>query len=143
LFARVSTYEIPPERADDAEHSFQQAIRQIRAMDGLGAAYLLVNAETGRVLTMTLWDTAAAMEASHVTASRLRTNAVRTVGGNVLSFEEYEVAARERRHMIRNRIDAPDSVEERTHPHGPDRAAPQRRTGTCSPATVAADLRAG
>jgi len=95
VFARVSSYDIPPERADDATQSFQKAIGQIRAMKGLVAAYLLVNAETGRVLTMTLWDTAAAMDASHVTASRLRTDAVRTVGGDVLSIEEYEVAARE------------------------------------------------
>jgi heme-degrading monooxygenase HmoA len=95
VFARVSSYEIPPERAGDATLSFQQAIGQIRAMNGLAAAYLLVNADTGRVLTLTLWDTAAAMEASHVTASRLRTDAVRTVGGDVLSIEEYEVAARE------------------------------------------------
>jgi heme-degrading monooxygenase HmoA len=95
VFARVSSYEVPPERANDATHSFEHAIGQIRAMNGLAAAYLLVNAETGRVLTMTLWDTAAAMEASHVTASRLRTEAVRTVDGNVISIEEYEVAARE------------------------------------------------
>jgi heme-degrading monooxygenase HmoA len=91
----VSRYEVPPERVRDAADSFQQAVRQIRAMNGLAAAYLLVNTETGRVLTMTLWDNAAAMEASHVAASRLRTEAVRTVDGNVLSIEEYEVAARE------------------------------------------------
>jgi heme-degrading monooxygenase HmoA len=95
VFARVSSYEIPPERADEATHSFRQAIGQIRAMNGLAAAYLLVNAETGRVLTLTLWDTAAAMEASRVTASRLRTEAVRTVDGNIVGIEEYEVAARE------------------------------------------------
>jgi heme-degrading monooxygenase HmoA len=95
VFARVSTYEIPPERAGDATGSFRQAIGQIRELNGLAAVYLLVNAETGRVLTMTLWNSAAEMEASHVTASRLRTEAVRTVDGDVLSIEEYEVAARE------------------------------------------------
>jgi heme-degrading monooxygenase HmoA len=95
VFARVSSYEIPPEQVGDATTGLQQAIGQIRAMNGLAAAYLLVNAETGRVLTMTLWDNAAAMEASHVTASRLRTEAIRAVNGSVLSIEEYEVAARE------------------------------------------------
>jgi heme-degrading monooxygenase HmoA len=95
VFARVSSYEIPPEQAGDAAARFGQAIGQIRELNGLAAAYLLVNAEAGRVLTMTLWDSAAAMEASHVTASRLRTEAVRSVDGNVLSVEEYEVAARE------------------------------------------------
>ena len=95
MFARVSSYEIPPERATEAADGFRQAIRQIRELNGLAAAYLLVNAESGRVLTMTLWDNAAAMEASHVAASRLRTEAVRTVDGSIVSIEEYEVAARE------------------------------------------------
>jgi heme-degrading monooxygenase HmoA len=95
VFARVSTYEIPPERAGEATGSFRQALGQIRELKGLAAVYLLVNAETGRLLTMTLWDNAAAMEASHVTASRLRTGAVRAVDGDVLSVDEFEVAARE------------------------------------------------
>jgi heme-degrading monooxygenase HmoA len=95
LFARVSTYEVPPDQAREATQSFEQALGQIRGLKGLAAAYLLVNSESGRVLTMTLWDSAATMEASHVTASRLRTEAVRTVDGSVLSIEEYEVAARE------------------------------------------------
>jgi hypothetical protein len=82
-------------RATEAADGFRRAIQQIRELNGLTAAYLLVNAESGRVLTMTLWDNAAAMEASHVTASRLRTDAVRTVDGSILDIEEYEVAARE------------------------------------------------
>ena len=94
MFARVSSYEIRPERAGDATESFERAIGQIREMKGLAAAYLLVNGDEGRVLTMTLWDTAAAMEASRVAASRLRSDAVRTVDGDVVSVEEYEVAAR-------------------------------------------------
>ena len=93
MFARVSTYEVPPHQAREAEESFEQALGQIRALKGLEAAYLLINPETGKVLTMTLWDSAATMEASHVTASRLRTDAVRTVDGSVLSIDEYEVAA--------------------------------------------------
>ena len=75
MFARVSTYEIPPHQAREAEESFEQALGQIRALKGLEAGYLLMNPETGRVVTMTLWDSAATMEASHVTASRLRTEA--------------------------------------------------------------------
>jgi heme-degrading monooxygenase HmoA len=95
MFARVSTYDLPPERADAAAEAFGQAIGQIRSMAGLAAAYLLVNAENGRTLTITLWDSRAAMEASRVTASRLRSEAARTLDAAVLSTEEYEVAARE------------------------------------------------
>jgi heme-degrading monooxygenase HmoA len=95
MFARVSIYEVPTERVDAAAETFGQAIGQIREMTGLAAAYLLVNADNGRTLTMTLWDSRAAMEASRVTASRLRSEAARTVDSTVLSTEEYEVAARE------------------------------------------------
>ena len=95
MFARVSIYEVPAERVGAAAETFGQAIGQIREMTGLAAAYLLVNAENGRTLTMTLWDSRAAMEASRVTASRLRSEAARGLDGDVLSTEEYEVAARE------------------------------------------------
>jgi heme-degrading monooxygenase HmoA len=95
MFARVSTYEIPTEQGDAAAETFGEAIGQIREMSGLAAAYLLVNAENERTLTMRLWDTRAAMEASRVTASRLRSEAARTAGSAVLSTEEYEVAVRE------------------------------------------------
>jgi hypothetical protein len=44
---------------------------------------------------MTLWDSRAAMEGSRVTASRLRGEAARVLDSDVLSIEEYEVAARE------------------------------------------------
>ena len=95
MFARVSIYEVPIEQVEAAAETFGQAIGQIREMAGLAAAYLLVNAENGRTLTMTLWDSRAAMEASRVTASRLRSEAARGLDGDVLSTEEYEVAARE------------------------------------------------
>ena len=44
---------------------------------------------------MTLWEDARARDASRVTASRLRSEAVRALDGSVLSTEDYEVAASE------------------------------------------------
>ncbi len=93
MFARVSTYEIPVDRMDEATETFRQAINRIRELAGLVGAHLLVSAESGRLLTMTLWETRAAMEASRVAASRLRSDAVRPFDGSVVSTEEYEVAA--------------------------------------------------
>jgi heme-degrading monooxygenase HmoA len=95
MFARVSIYEVPTDRVGAVTETFGHAIGQIRGMTGLAAAYLLVNAENGRTLTMTLWDSRVDMDASRVTASRLRSEAARSLDGNVLSTEEYEVAARE------------------------------------------------
>ena len=93
MFARLSTYEVPPHQAREAKQSFEQALGQIRVLKGFEASYLLMDPETGKVVTVTIWESAATMEATHVTASRLRTEAVRSVDGNVLSIDEYEVAA--------------------------------------------------
>ena len=95
VFARVSTYEVPPEKANDAADTFRQAIGEIRKLKGLVTAYVLVNGDSGRVVTITLWENAALMEASRMAATRLRGEAVRALDGDVLSTEEYEVAARE------------------------------------------------
>ena len=95
MFARVARYEVPAESISDAAESFQQAIGEIRSMRGLAEAYLLVSTDSGRVLTMTVWESRPDMEASRVTASRLRSEAARALGGSVVSAEEYEVAAQE------------------------------------------------
>jgi heme-degrading monooxygenase HmoA len=95
MFARMSIYEVPVERTNAATETFRQALSQIRELKGLITAYLLVHAESGRLITMTLWENAGSMEASRVAASRLRSDAVRALDGSVLSTEEYEVAARE------------------------------------------------
>jgi heme-degrading monooxygenase HmoA len=95
MFARVARYEIPVERIDEAEGTFQKAIDEIRGMAGVTGAYLLVSADSGRVLTMTLWENHQAMESSRVTASQLRSRAAGALEGSVVSAEEYAVAARE------------------------------------------------
>ena len=95
MFARVARYEVPAERIGEAETAFQQAIDEIRTMSGVSGAYLLVSADSGRVLTMTLWEDQAAMEASRVAASQLRSRAAGALDGSVVSAEEYEVTARD------------------------------------------------
>ena len=64
-------YEIPADRIDDATENFQQAIEEIRAMTGLAGAYLLVSTDNGRVVTMTLWESRADMEARPSYPNRL------------------------------------------------------------------------
>jgi heme-degrading monooxygenase HmoA len=95
MFARVATYEVPPQRISEAEGAFRQAIDEIRMMAGASGAYLLVSGDSGRVVTMTLWENQAAMEASRVAASQLRRGAAAALEGSVVSAEEYEVATQE------------------------------------------------
>ena len=95
MHARVSTYDIEPDRIDEGVRSFRQAIEDIRALAGFQEAFLLVDRENGQAVTITLWDGVGSMEASRVRASRARTEAARAADGSVRSTGEYEIALHE------------------------------------------------
>ncbi|MGH2788236.1 MAG: hypothetical protein ACRDJV_10040 [Actinomycetota bacterium] len=95
MYARVAVYEIPGHRMGEAVAAFGDAIDQIRELSPQ-EVYLLVSRDDDRALTMSVWDTPEAMEASRVKASGLRSDAVGVVGGSVQSVVEYEVAIHER-----------------------------------------------
>lgn len=95
MFARVSIYEIPGESVNDAIDGFRDAMGTIAYLKGLTDAYFLVNREADRGVALTLWENHDAMVASRVTASRLRSDAIKPVGGTILSVEEFEVAVHE------------------------------------------------
>jgi heme-degrading monooxygenase HmoA len=95
VFARVSIYEIPDGRSHEAATSFGEAMGTIASHRGLVDAYFLVARESDRAIVVTLWESEVAMTASRVTATRLRSEAARAVDAEILSVEEFEVAARE------------------------------------------------
>jgi heme-degrading monooxygenase HmoA len=88
-------YEVPAENSDAAADTFREAIGEIRKLNGLVTAYVLMHADSGRLITMTVWENADVMAASRLTATRLRGDAIRALDGDLLSTEEYEVAVRE------------------------------------------------
>jgi heme-degrading monooxygenase HmoA len=92
VFARISTYEVPDEKRDDGIRAFGDALREIRDAEGFTGGYYLVSCDGERAMTFTLWESRDAMEASRVTASRLRSEAARESDGGVVSSEEFEVA---------------------------------------------------
>jgi heme-degrading monooxygenase HmoA len=95
MFARVSVYEGSPDARGEAETRFREAIARIRESPGLVDAYFLLGTESDRAITITLWEDHAAMAASRVVASRLRSEAAAAAGVEVLSVEEFEVLATE------------------------------------------------
>ena len=92
MFSRVSRYEIPADRVDDAVDSFRDALEQIKGLGGFREGYLLVDRESDCATTITFWDSFAALEGSRVTASRLRTEAAHAADGGVTSSQDFEVA---------------------------------------------------
>jgi heme-degrading monooxygenase HmoA len=92
MHARVTRYDIPAERLNDAVESFGAALDEIRGLDGFREGYLLIDREGDCATTVTFWESRAAMDASAVTASRLRNEAAREADGVVASSHNFEVA---------------------------------------------------
>ena len=91
MFARVSTYELEQGRASEALEAFEPAIENIRGLDGFVDGFFLVERDGLQAVTVTLWESLDAMERSHVTASRARSEAAHGAGATVTSTYEYEV----------------------------------------------------
>jgi heme-degrading monooxygenase HmoA len=91
MLARVARYEIAPERCDEALDAFTSAGGDIAGMDGYHAGYVLVDPETGAVVTFTLWDDQQSLDASATRAASARRRAVAIVEGDVLSVQTFDV----------------------------------------------------
>jgi heme-degrading monooxygenase HmoA len=92
MFARVARYRYPAERYDEAVEAFRTASEQLRAIEGNTGGYLLVDRDNSTALTVTFWENRAAMEASEVRASRLRSQAIDAVEGEVEAVDRCEIA---------------------------------------------------
>jgi heme-degrading monooxygenase HmoA len=92
MFARVARYRFPEERYDDAVAAFRTASEQLREIEGNAGGYLLVDRDNSTALTVTFWESRAAMEASEVRASRLRNVAIGEVAGSVEAVDRCVVA---------------------------------------------------
>ena len=94
MVARVSKYEGPTDRLDDLAQGFEQSAPAVRELDGFEGAYLLVDRATGTAMTVALWSTGEAAEASAERVERLRNEAADQAGHSVASVDVYEVPAR-------------------------------------------------
>jgi heme-degrading monooxygenase HmoA len=91
VHARLARYAIEPDRLDDAVESFHQAGFELSELDGFAGGHVLVDHEEGTLMTLTLWESRAAVDASDVRAATLRQRALRSVDGEVQSVTCYEV----------------------------------------------------
>jgi heme-degrading monooxygenase HmoA len=92
MFARISSYQLPADQADQAVQAFNTAINPLRQLDGAKGAYFLLDRSSGKALTITLWQSEEALGASEEAANKLRSDAAGSAGGTVQSVERYEVA---------------------------------------------------
>ncbi len=93
MFARITRTEARPEDIDGAQVKYDEEtlFPTLRTVDGFKGAYVLVDRATGRGLTMTLWESEAAMGASEAAVAKMRDRAPAR-GFTIVGVERYEVA---------------------------------------------------
>lgn len=89
MFARVSTY---GGASDDLVAGFEGATDPLRQIEGFEGAYLLVDRAGGKAMSITLWESEQALEASVERANQLREEATSPAGISIESVDHYEVA---------------------------------------------------
>ena len=92
MFARLTTFEGQPERVDElTSHAGEQVFPALREMDGFSGVIGLADRQSGRVVSVTLWETEEAMRASEEATNRLRENSAEATSETIAGVERYEV----------------------------------------------------
>jgi heme-degrading monooxygenase HmoA len=91
MFARVSTYEGPPDRMQEGiSHARERILPAMRNIAGFSGVLFLADRETGKALSITLWESEQAMRDSEE-ASRVRSESAEAGGETIAGVERYEV----------------------------------------------------
>jgi heme-degrading monooxygenase HmoA len=92
MFARVSTYQGDPGQIDEGlNYARENILPRVKQVDGFEGVYYLVDRESGKALTITLWESEEAMRASEEEANRLRSESAESASATVENVERYEV----------------------------------------------------
>jgi heme-degrading monooxygenase HmoA len=89
MHARVSSYQGDVDRLVEG---FRRQADLVRRLDGFARAYLLVDRSGGRAMTVTLWDSEEALDASASRAAQLREEARESAAASIGSVDSYELA---------------------------------------------------
>jgi heme-degrading monooxygenase HmoA len=89
MFARVSTYR---GGTGGLLEGFRRTTEPLARLEGFERAYFLTDAESGRSMTVTVWESRAAMDASADWAEKARDHAAHDSGAVVESVLGFEVA---------------------------------------------------
>ena len=90
MFARVSAYHAD-EDSQKLKAAFQETIGPLQQVEGFSHAYFLIDADTGRAVSMTIWESEAAMGASESGGEERRRRRSEISGASVDSVDHFEV----------------------------------------------------
>lgn len=94
MFARVITARAGTEGFDGAIRLAEQQLPGARQMPGFAGYYLLTDAESGKVVIISLWETGEQMDAvtAGAGASGIKNEGISATGLTAMHLETYEVA---------------------------------------------------
>jgi hypothetical protein len=93
VHARASTFEGPPDRIDEGLRYMREEIlpTAFQEDEGFKGALALADRQSGKMLTITFWESEEAMRASEEEANRLRSDIAQASGETIAAVERYEV----------------------------------------------------
>jgi heme-degrading monooxygenase HmoA len=92
MYARVTTIEGAPDRIDNAKrHLQEQALPQLRQMEGFEGFVALGDGQSGKLLGVAFWASEEALLAMEQAVSGVRGGAAKAAGGTLAGVEHYEV----------------------------------------------------
>jgi heme-degrading monooxygenase HmoA len=89
MHARLSTYQ-----TDDPEGliaGFQSVTGELEGVDGFSHAYFLVDRETGKAASITIWESEDALNQSVAKADELRQRGTQPSGASITSVDHFEI----------------------------------------------------
>jgi heme-degrading monooxygenase HmoA len=94
MFARTSSWKGSPEALERwAEQAENVVLPFVRGLDGNLGAFFLVDRAGQKALTLTLWQSEEAAQASDVAADQSRARTIEATGIELLERGRYDVAA--------------------------------------------------
>jgi heme-degrading monooxygenase HmoA len=94
MWARISTYQFPSENVDRTLDQFSDALGSLEE-PGLKRVELLVDRASGKAVTITVWESENALQASVEAANRIRSGAADAAGVAILDVQHYEIVRAE------------------------------------------------
>ncbi len=92
MFARVTTFEGPPEHVDEFRHAVvEHMLPALRRLEGYQGVLILADRKGGKVLGVALWESEEAMGASEESAYWFRAYGAEAASERIAGVERYEV----------------------------------------------------
>jgi heme-degrading monooxygenase HmoA len=91
MLARVLTAQATPDQLDAAVTLAREQLPVVVERPGFHGFYLLTDAQTGKVISISLWDTQEQLDAVEAKAAEIRREAAPELGAPSLLVETYEV----------------------------------------------------